>query len=68
MILQLELLNTDLIEAAATYKAAVSCRNKALLLAINVTLKILAVRLQDHQIHSYMALNLNPALKSQASI
>ena len=68
MILQLEVLKQELIDAAANYKTAVSHPNKDLLITIKVPLKILTLQLQNHQNHSSMALNLNPNPKVEDSI
>ena len=68
MILKLEDLKQELIDAATTYKSSVSCPRKSLLFEINVPLNILTGHLQDHQPHSSTALNLNLALKSEATI
>ena len=68
VILQLEDLRQYIINAAATYKATVTDPNQAPLIAINVHLKILTVHLQDHNTHSSTALDLNPALKYDATI
>ena len=48
MILQLEVLKQELIDAAANYKTAVSHPNKDLLITIKVPLKILTLQLQNH--------------------
>ena len=68
MIIQLEVIKKEMIGAADTYKAAALLPKKPILLAINVTLKIIIVHLQDHQNHSYMDLNIKPDIKYEASI
>ena len=68
MPLELKDLNQVLIDADATYISAVHHRNKSLLIAIIVPLKILTGPLQDHQTHSFTALNINLALKVEATI
>ena len=68
LILQLEDLNQELINSAATYKSDVSRPNKAVLLTIGVPLKILTGHLQDHHTHYSISLNINPYLKYEATI
>ena len=68
MLLQLEDLKQEHFDSTITYKAAVPHPNKHLLFLINFPLKILTGHLQDHQPHSSTALNLNLALKSEATI
>ena len=68
MLLQLEDLKKELIDYEAACKTSVPHPKKALLLAINVPLKILTGHPQDHQPHSSTFLNLNSALKAEATI
>ena len=68
MRLQLEDLIQELIDAAATYEAAVPHPKKALLIEIDIPLNILTGYLQDHPTHSSTVLNLNPYLKYEATI
>ena len=68
MLIKLDVLKQDIIDAAATYKSAVPCPNKDLMITINVPLEILTSHLQDHHTHSSMALNINVSLKAEASI
>ena len=68
VLLHLEYINQDIIVTTATYKSSVPYTRKSLLLAIKVPLKILTGYIQDHQTHSFMELNLNPALKSESTL
>ena len=68
VLLHLEYLKQELIDAATTYKSYVSHPNKDLLLTINVPLNILTGHLQEHHTESSMDLNLNPDLKYEATI
>ena len=68
VLLHLEYLKQELIDASATYKSSLTHPNKALLIAINVPLKTLAVHLKEHKTHYSMVLNLKPALKDESTI
>ena len=68
VLIQLEDLKKELIDTAATYKAALTHPKKSLLITINAPLNILTVHLQEHRTHSSTTLNINPALKYEATI
>ena len=68
VLLQIEYLKQELIDADTTYKSAAAHPNKALLVEINVLPKILTSQFQNHQTHPSTDLNINPALKAQDTI
>ena len=68
MLLQLEDIKQELIDSAANYKLAIPCPNKNLILVISSPLNIFTGNLQYHHTHSSTAPNLNPYLKTEATI
>ena len=66
LILHLEYLKQELNIYAANYKA--DSPHPKYLLAIAATLKTLSAHLQYHQTHYSTALNLNPDIKSEATL
>ena len=68
VLLHMEYFKQEIIGAAANYKASVTHPNKYLLLMIIVLINILTSHIQDHQTHSSTVMNLNPDLKSEATI
>ena len=68
VLLQLEDINQELIDAAATYKSGVHHANKDLLLKTNIPIKIPIKHLQYYHTLSSTSLNLNRALKAKYTI
>ena len=68
VLLQLEDINQELIDAAATYKSGVHHANNDLLLTINIPIKVPIDHLQYYHTHSSTSLNINQSLKAKDTI